>query len=397
MPTARSRRRSLPKDAPLSLERLSRPLSLVAQVEQALREAIADNSFPGGKLPTELELARQLGVGRETVRVAAEAIQRDGLLIKFRHRGTFTRGIGPAPVFSKIDSNLLGYLQADFLAAGQEEVANLGISRLMLQGARAEGRQTGFRLLVEHSPNTQWREASQHLYEDSRVRGLILASYSDEKLLRRLTARSLPTVLLDEETNVPHINSVRDDAVEGARQAVLFLARLGHRRIAYAHWSRPEMNRWRPMGYRQGLRDAGLMHKQSWEILTELTEAGARRLIDRFLSLTPRPTALYCFNNTLARFAVTDLRRRGMRVPDDVSIMGAGGEEVPGLTCNQVDWQLMGRTAVQILRRALSDRDRAPEHHLCPHVLRAGTTASAPYGNARANRAKKPRVRSRAN
>src|SRR5262249_7790290 len=143
-----------------------------------------------------------------------------------------------------VPSNLLGYLQADFLAGpSQEEMANCGISGLMLQGALAEAGRAGFSLGVEHAPCTRWHDAAQHLYAHANLGGLILASYCDEKLLRRLTARSLPTVLLDEETNLPKIHSVRDDCIQGTRQAVLFLRQLGHRWIAYAHWGRPEMNR----------------------------------------------------------------------------------------------------------------------------------------------------------
>jgi LacI family transcriptional regulator len=365
---------------PAALDRLRRPLSLVAQVELALRQAIAEDRFPDGKLPPLGELAGQLGVGRETVRVAAEVLQREGLLVKVRRRGTFTRPPQVPGQIQPIDTKLLGYLQADFLAApGQEEVANRAISGLMLQGALAEAGAAGLRLEAQHVPHTRWREAAQHLGENARLRGLIFASYGEEKLLRRLAARGLPTVLLDEDTNVPHINSVRDDCFEGARQAVRYLAQLGHRQIAYAHWQRADMNRWRPMGYQHGLRDAGLAHRRHWEILTELTEAGARQLIDRFLGLAPRPTALYCFNNTLARFAVEELRRRGVRVPEEVSVLGAGGEEVPGLTYHQVDWYQMGQTAVQVLLRALADPERpVAEHHLSPHALRVGQTTAAP-------------------
>lgn len=400
MPQPRTRAKPQRQPAPDSLPRLNRPLSLVAQVELALRQAIAQGSFLDGKLPKEVELALQLGVGRETVRVAAEAIQRDGLLVKLRHRGTFTRQSRPSARNQAMDSRLLGYLQADFLAApGQEEVANRGISGLMLEGALAAANAAGFKLIVEHVPHTRWRESAQCLYENAPLRGLILASYNDDKLLRRLIARGLPTVLLDEDSNVPHIHFVRDDSVQGAQQAVRFLAQLGHRRIAYAHWSRPEMNRCRPMGYRQGLRDAGLTHRRYWEIPTELTETGARRLIDRFLALTPQPTALYCFNNTLARFAMAELRRRGVRVPEDLSVMGAGGEDVPGLTCHQVDWRLMGRKAVQILLRGPAAPEHlAAEHYLCPHSLCVGETTARPgHGAARealpakrsANRSKK--------
>src|SRR5271165_2358158 len=67
--------------------RIARPQSLVGQVEQILRDAIAGGRFPGDRLPTEVELAEQLGVSRETVRRACEALQQQGMLVKFRPRG----------------------------------------------------------------------------------------------------------------------------------------------------------------------------------------------------------------------------------------------------------------------------------------------------------------------
>src|SRR5262249_41923875 len=84
-------KRSPPDQASGSMPRIARPLSLVAQVEQLLRDAIASGRFPGDRLPTEVELAEQLGVSRETVRRACEELQKQGLLVKFRRKGTFTR------------------------------------------------------------------------------------------------------------------------------------------------------------------------------------------------------------------------------------------------------------------------------------------------------------------
>src|SRR5262245_26074650 len=128
MRKSRKRGNSLGQRPPTSLDRLDRPLSLTAQVEQALRHAIAEDLFPDGKLPTEVELAEQLGVSRETVRVAAEVLQREGLLVKIRHRGTYTRPPRVPGQINGVETKLLGYLQADFLAApGQEEVANQAI------------------------------------------------------------------------------------------------------------------------------------------------------------------------------------------------------------------------------------------------------------------------------
>ena len=314
------------------------------------------------------------------MRLAAEVLQREGLLVKIRHRGTFTRPPQIAGQIKAAETTLLGYLETDFVSAeGQEEVANRAISGLLLQGALAEAGRAGFQLVVQHTANAHWRKSVQDFADGKRLRGLICTAYSDEKLLRRLAASDLPTVLLDEDTNVPRIHAVRDDCFEGARQAVAYLAKLGHRRIAYAHWDRADMNRWRLLGYRKGLRDAGLAHRRNREIPTEMTETGARKMVDRLLALTPRPTALYCFNNTLAGFATTELRRRCVRVPEDMSVMGAGGEDVPGVTCHQADWYQMGQAAVQILLLRLEGwRAAKTEHLLCPHSLRIGLTTAAP-------------------
>ncbi len=360
---------------------------MVTQVEQALRQAIAEERFPEGKLPTEVELAEQLGVSRETVRLAAEALQRDGLIVKIRHRGTFTR----PPKIGRIRSSktrVIGYLQTDFLdAQGHEEVANRAISGRMLQGALEEAALAGFQLMVTRTTTQEWRRVVQALADSAHLQGLICVSYQEEKMLRRLVASGLPTVLLDEDTTVSGISSVRDDSLEGALQAIRYLAQLGHRRIAYAHWDRAEMNPSRPLGYRKGMRDAGLYRRRQWEILTELTEVGARRLVDRLLTLKPTPTALYCFNNTLAGYAIEELRRRGIRVPEDLSVMGAGGEEIPGLTCHQTDWYQMGRTATQILLRALENPKLIGRQIVqLPHTLHVGHTTSTPNNSDSRNK-----------
>jgi LacI family transcriptional regulator len=360
-------------------DRLDRPVSLVGRVEQLLRQAIAENRFPSGRLPTEMELAAQLGVSRETVRLAAEALQREGLLVKIRRKGTFLQ----APELPRIEAArtaCIGYLQAAYQGLhGQEEAVTRVISALMLQGALEEAGRAQRRLLVVQANHTAIARAWQQLDRDHHLHGVIFASYGEEKLLRRIMGRGLPTVLLDHDLSLPAISSVRDDSRSGALLAVQHLAALGHRRIAFANWRQSDLNPWRLQGYREGLRAAGLPRRRCWEFSFELTPAGAGAFVDQFLSLTPRPTALYCFNNTLARLTLDRLASRGVRVPGDLSVLGGGGEEVPGLTCHQADWHHLGRTAVAVLERIVAAGESArPEHHTCPHALQPGNTTGAP-------------------
>jgi LacI family transcriptional regulator len=359
---------------PSSFDRLDRPASLTARVEELLRRAVAEGRFPGGRLPTEVELAEQLGVSRETVRLAAETLQREGLLVKIRRRGTFLRQPELPERISAAPAQVLGYLQAGYSAPrGEEEAVTRVVSGLMLQGSLEEAGRAGLRLAVRHAPSTEIDRAFRMLCLEERVRGVVFASYGEEKLLRRVAGLGLPAVLLDHDLPLPRTSSVRDDSFEGARQAVLYLAELGHRRIAFANWHQADLNPWRVRGYRQGLRDAGLPRRRAWELATELTPEGARRCGAAFLNLAPRPTALYCFTNTLARLVIEELRARAVRVPRHVSVLGGGGEMVPGLACHQADWYAMGRLAVEVLLRGA-----APEHHLCPHTLYPGATVAAP-------------------
>jgi LacI family transcriptional regulator len=276
-------------------------------------------------------------------------------------------------------------LQIDYQTAqGQPEAINRATGGQMLLGAIEEAGRAGFQLVVQHTPHTRLREGFALLSQSAPLRGVIFASYGEEKVLRRVVGLGLPALLLDHDLSVPRVNTVRDDSFDDARQAVLYLASLGHRRIAFANWHEADLNPWRLRGYRQGLRDANLPRHRRWEIPAELTESGAGRVVETWFGLTPRPTAVYCFNNTLARFITEEVRRRGLGVPQNLSILGAGGEEVAGLTCLQVDWHQMGRTAVQVLLRGVADPEHhLPEHHLLPHTLRVGqTTAPPPQGHS---------------
>src|SRR5207247_7762867 len=109
----------------------------------------------------------------------------------------------------------------------------------------------------------------QRLTQSVKLRGLIFASYGEEKLIRHVASLGLPTVLLDHDLPLPKISTVRDDSLEGARLAVRHLAELGHRCIAFANWHRTDLNPWKLMGYRQGLRDAKLPRRRAWEFSPE--------------------------------------------------------------------------------------------------------------------------------
>jgi DNA-binding LacI/PurR family transcriptional regulator len=347
------------------------------QVERALRERVAAGAFPGGRLPTEVDLAEQLGVSRETVRLAAEVLQREGLLVKIRRRGTFVRAAHPPVPPDEPVLKAVGYLQAGYTGRDEEEGVMRVVDGLMLQGAVEEAARAGIGLHVHHTLNTEAGRVLRQLAGPPVLQGVIFASFGEEKVLRRAVGLGLPVVLLDHSSPRLNLPSVREDSFAGTRQGVAHLLRLGHRRVAFVNWRQTDLNPWRLQGYRQALRDAGVPRRRAWELAVEVTPAGARQAVEQVLALAPRPTAVYCFNNTLAGLFIDTVRAAGLRVPEDLSVVGGGGDAVPGLTCHQADWHRLGRVAVQLLLRAGTGR-RPPEHHLGSHTLQPGRTTAPP-------------------
>lgn len=373
--------------------RLERTPSLVVQVEQALRRAIAEQTFPDGKLPTEVELAERFGVSRETVRRAAEVLQREGLLTKYRRRGTLVRSGTPAVARGDAPLTATGpiaFLQADYRTnlgstgddrqagdAGEQVTAGLG--SLMLQGAVDEACRVDADVLVRSTTPDRLRGTLEQLVRKQRIRGALLASFAEEKPLKKFGGKALPVVLLDHDLTVPRVSSIRDDSAAGVRLAVEHLVKLGHRRIAYVNWRQTDLNPWRLQGYRSALRGARLPVRRAYEWAAPITAAGGEGAAERWARSEPRPTALVCFNNSLAQFTIEALERRGAKVPESVSVVGCGGAEAIGLTMCQSDWYDQGRRAMQMLLRLLEPGSVTDVEHLqIPPVLRLGRTTGPP-------------------
>ena len=131
-------------------------------------------------------------------------------------------------------------------------------------------------------------------------------------------------------------NSVQVDEHYGSRVAVDHLAGLGHRRIAYINGPRNGLHGWdastgRLAGYRGVLSDRGidadpaLVMEGDWEV--ESGYSAARRL----LAVPDRPTAVFAANDLMALGAIYAIRDAGLRVPEDVAVVGYDDREIAGL------------------------------------------------------------------
>jgi DNA-binding LacI/PurR family transcriptional regulator len=125
----------------------------------------------------------------------------------------------------------------------------------------------------------------------------------------------------------PGFLSTRIDDVQSARTAVRHLLELGHRRIALIGGDTDDPMRFTPPlhrqdGYHDALREAGIEPDPELQVLGYFTIDGGLEACERLLQLPDRPTALFAESDEMAYGAMWALRRNGLRVPEDVAVIG---------------------------------------------------------------------------
>jgi len=155
------------------------------------------------------------------------------------------------------------------------------------------------------------------------------------------------------------------DNERGGREATAHLLALGHRRVALlgakTDWS---TETGRLDGYRAAHADAGVEPDDRLVLRIEPHAPDAEARIERLLD-EAEPTAIFAANNLLAEQAWRVLRRRGLRLPDDVSLVGFDDvpwmEMVePAITVVAQPTVELGRRAAELLLRRAEDGDREP-------------------------------------
>ena len=252
-----------------------------------------------------------------------------------------------------------------------------------LQGVEAAGRERQYAITVATTGYRPENEdgVSEFLLRH-RVDGLILtvANGSRNRALDKLDREGIPYVLAYNQLTRAGRPTVSVDNRAAARQAIEYLLSLGHKRIRMLSGSFKDSDRARLRynGYADAMRAAGLAPEAPVEI--PFLTADARTHLIHALEQRPRPTALFCSNDYLAMVAVRDLLAMGMRVPEDISVIGFDGMESsaltqPVLTTVVQPSQEIGRATAALLF-AMLEAEESPSSVILPHTLRVGGTAT---------------------
>lgn len=234
-----------------------------------------------------------------------------------------------------------------------------------------------------YDPDTDYVRHPERLplpLRDESASKFVVASPPNPSLVQHLLASGRPFVYLGQHLEMPGFPSICPDYAEASRLAVHHLYGLGHRNIAFITgpfgstlYNQTEIGR----GFAQGMREAGLSLLPHLLCHGNLATADVTAAVDYCMAQEQavRPTALFCFHDTAAICAAGRLQARGIRVPEEVSVMGLNDEvgaatSHPAITTIHFPLEEMGRAGLaEVERQALEGRPVASRKIVLPVSL----------------------------
>ena len=349
------------------------------RIAESLRKMAGELS-PGDRLPSAMEMRHQFGVAAGTVEAAVELLRQEGLVERRRGSGTFVARRTPVAHPGKVKTGLIAVLASGKFPYIQNAVEQLS--------AQAPGQ--GMRIVChyghyESDPERALQDALE--LEALQPAGFVLTFAHLAPVARVLLERGHPAVVIGLRAlgETPLVPCVDGDHEYGARLAACRLLDLGHRRLLFVHgFARSERlwesRRWE--GHRRALQEAGIDSISSAYFNFQQPDYAE---IVRLFHGPDAPTGVVAWNDDEAVTLMSLLRQTGLRVPDDVSVIGYGnvplGEHAhPALETIDQHMEVQVRYVFDLLKTPLSrlSQGSGPTTSVTPTLLRRHSCAAPP-------------------
>ena len=336
-----------------------------------LRRKITDKIYQAGnKLPSELELQEQFQVSRQTVRNALELLERQGLVRSRQGSGTYV-----------VDREAEEQKKSRRIAVVTTYVDNYIFPRI-IQGIEGVLAKEGFQVQIAFTGNRIWKEEVILLdLLEQDLRGIIIETTKSAlpnpnlPLYRRLREKGIPVLFINSrypELDCPVV-CLQDE--RAGRLAAECLLANGHKRIG-GFFKRDDgqgIRRYR--GFLEALRDGGIRPAEEHILWFDTEDAldfdGMEERIVKRLSAC---TGIMCYNDSTASHVMEIWKRRGISVPEDMSIVSVDDTDLAmlgdvGLTSVHHPKEKLGEKAAKQLISMIRNQIPGTSYEFAPYLV----------------------------
>lgn len=325
----------------------------------------------GQQVPSENEIAEQFGMSRQTVRQTFGELEKEGWLERIQGKGTFARNPERREGEQVKTIGIITTYISDYIFPH------------IVRGAEAELRSRGYRLLLSSTDNNKEKEMeSLQLMTSQPLSGLIIEPTKSAEgnpnlaYFLELQEKGIPYLMINEKYRELECTCLKVDDEAGGYKAAEYLLEQGHIRIA-GFFKRDDLQGVNRLKGFLGAHKAAGISASPKRVVTYTTEQKNTFPYQQALHMLAegeeRPTAFVCYNDELAVLLMEAVAASGLRVPEDVSIIGfddsslasASGTKLTTFTHPKT---MMGQEAasrlIAIIERGETAEDRVYEPQL---------------------------------
>ena len=261
--------------------------------------------------------------------------------------------------------------QARALVSGRSKIFGLLISEItnpffpeLIQGFEDVAVENGYDIMISSTNYdlTRMRACVRRLLERN-VEGVAVMTFGIETpLLDELASRNIPLVFIDVGPDDPQVSTLAVNYHQGIREGVQHLAALTHRDIAFVSGPLQQSScQLRKAAFLSSMEEIGVTPDPELLLEGDHTLEGGMKAAEQLLSLKNLPTAVMCSNDMTAIGVLRTFTRAGLRIPEDVSVIGFDDIHLaefvyPPLTTVNMSRTAIARAAFEALRADVENR-----------------------------------------
>ncbi|WP_265522553.1 LacI family DNA-binding transcriptional regulator [Oerskovia flava] len=263
-----------------------------------------------------------------------------------------------------------------FIGLVADAIATTPFAGQIIHGAQDEAWKHGYVLLVANTDgNTAAEVEAIAMMLEHQVHGILYSTWYHREIVVPEALHQTDTVLVNCFADGSGLPAVVPDEEQGGRTATEGLLAAGHRRIAFINTTTPSpAQSGRLAGYRSALEAAGVAVDESLVLPAAPEQEGGYAATASIVD--SGATAVFCHNDRVAMGLYDGLRDHGLRIPDDVAVMGFDNQDViaahlrPPLSTVALPHYELGAAGVRVLLGRQAADDARPQRIACPPVRR---------------------------